>query len=104
MLEFIERDKRYAILFTFVFTNNIKLDYIICDCEEQICYSYRIYSIKRCSVYSRGAFILFFCILFIYFLFTGIVQTTYRSKHTNITKFTTTTLITKKKKENRINK
>ena len=47
----------------------------------------------------------FFCILFIYFLFTGIVQTTYRSKHTNITKFTTTTLITKKKKkENRINK
>ena len=24
----------------------------------------------------------FFCILFIYFLFTGIVQTTYRSKHT----------------------
>ena len=45
----------------------------------------------------------FFCILFIYFLFTGIVQTTYRSKHTNITKFTTTTLITKKKrKENRI--
>ena len=47
----------------------------------------------------------FFCILFIYFLFTGIVQTTYRSKHTNTTKFTTTTLITKKtKKENRINK
>ena len=41
----------------------------------------------------------FFCILFIYFLFTGIVQTTYRSKHTNITKFTTTTLITKKKKK-----
>ena len=36
----------------------------------------------------------FFCILFIYFLFTGIVQTTYRSKHTNITKFTTTTLTT----------
>ena len=41
----------------------------------------------------------FFCILFIYFLFTGIVQTTYRPKHTNITKFTTTTLITKKKKK-----
>ena len=57
MLEFIERDKRYAILFTFVFTNNIKLDYIIFDCEEQICYTYRIYSIKRTSIYSREAFI-----------------------------------------------
>ena len=47
-------------------------------------------------------FFFFFCILFIYFLFTGIVQTTYRSKHTNITKFTTTTLITKKKKKKKI--
>ena len=44
-------------------------------------------------------FFFFFCILFIYFLFTGIVQTTYRSKHTNITKFTTTTLITKRQKK-----
>ena len=44
----------------------------------------------------------FFLILFIYFLFTGIVQTTYRSKHTNITKFTTTTLITKKKQKKKI--
>ena len=48
--------------------------------------------------FCKGDSPFFFCILFIYFLFTGIVQTTYRSKHTNATKFTTTTLITKNRK------
>ena len=55
-----EQEKRCAILFTFVFTNNIKLGYmyIVLDYEEQICYTYRIYSIKHSSIYSRGAFIM----------------------------------------------